>query len=156
MAFFNEATTRRSPQSDLVSIMLYNLELSGVATMILPNKILGHILLSLCDKRVFMKSGFILGIKKFRMSIGQFICNCEWRKLSMLPKRKQGAWLLTLLCWVLFAVPAQAETTEPAQPLPASIIKAELTPEEDYQTAVKAMETRNSLDAVAFFKRAAL
>lgn len=97
----------------------------------------------------------------------------------MLHKRKQGLWMLTLLCWTLFAVPAQAETAEPvqieasepaligatgqasdgttksAQKLPISPVKVENTPEEDYQTAVKAMETRNSLDAVAYFKRAA-
>ena len=81
----------------------------------------------------------------------------------MLPKRKQGAWLLTLLCWVLFAVPAnaettepvQAETTEPTQTLPISPVKAENTPEEDYQAGVKAMETRDSIAAVSLFKRAA-
>lgn len=93
----------------------------------------------------------------------------------MLHKGKQNAWFLMCLCWMLATIPAQAETeteaetsgqAEAAAPVPAETVtsaqepptapvKVENTPEEDYQAGIKAEAAFKSLDAVAFFKRAA-
>ncbi len=97
----------------------------------------------------------------------------------MLSRSKERQWIGTLLCWGILVITAQAEPTEPiqteasesaqaetstpapdeiteqAQKLPVNDIKAVPTPEEDYQAAIKAVETRDSINAVSLFKRAA-
>ena len=97
----------------------------------------------------------------------------------MLSRSKQRRWIWVFLCWGMLVITAQAEPTEPAQTvasesaqaetstpapdeitepaqkLPVNEIKAVPTPEEDYQAAIKAVETRDSINAVSLFKRAA-
>ena len=82
----------------------------------------------------------------------------------MTSERKYGAWLVTLLCWILlFATPVQAETLTPleelaasaVQAVPASAVQAVPTAAEDYEAGVKADGKGDIIGALNLYQRAA-